>query len=236
MSIFPDPMASMMAGVAAGLSKTIVGHPFNTWKLHRQSGLPPPRRIQELYRGLHAPLGRSAIEHGLHMTFRDLVMQELGRWGLGPWSQNPFLVGLLAGIPQALVVAPMDYACTRLQLSKPVLWSESFRGISWFLSKEMLAGMVFFGIYDGGRSVPHLDSNPGLRGSLAAVSALAMTYPLDTVKTRYQAGVCPKTPVCLHAGLGFSLVKCILCNYVALHVYDTIRTEVSKQNARKRLD
>lgn len=230
MSLTPDPMVSMLAGLAAGVSKTLVGHPFNTWKIHRQSGMAPPERLRDLYRGLHAPLGRSAVEHGFHMSFRDLVMQEMGRCGLEAWAQNPFLVGLVAGVPQALVVAPMDYACTRVQLAKPIEWHQCFRGLSWLMGKEMFAGMVFFGIYDGSRGLhPILEQNAGLRGSIAAVTALASTYPLDTLKTRSQAGICAKTPLQLHAGLGFSLVKCVVCNFVALAVYDAARTHLLKQ-------
>lgn len=207
----PDPIISSLAGMTAGVIKCLVSHPFNTYKVYKQVGKVPPNDIKGLYQGIQAPMGRNALEHSSHMGFRDITSMVLG-------IENPFLVGLLSGIPQALFITPMDYACTRLQLGKPVIWSHCLRGIQWIIFKEMIGGMTFFGIYEG--SKPHID-NPGVRGSLAAISAMIVSYPMDTIKTRHQA-LC-NTRGGLAAGMKMSIVKCIFANYVAMVVFENVK-------------
>jgi hypothetical protein len=51
--------------------------------------------------------------------------------------------------------------------------------------KEATSGMIFYGFYEGFKS---MNFPGGVAGSSSALLAMTMTYPVDVLKTRVQAG------------------------------------------------
>ncbi|KAK3285225.1 hypothetical protein CYMTET_7155 [Cymbomonas tetramitiformis] len=214
-----DLLGVATAGGIAGFAKTIVAHPMDTMKVHLQNRMSPPRTIAGLYRGITVPFIRNGIEHSTHFFFRGLVANALAVFEL-PGRDNPFFVGFLAGIPQSLVNTPMDYTRLQLQLKKPVVIRSLYRGLPWVVMKESASGMIFYGIYEGARS---LSIPAGFAGVISALSAMTMTYPIDVFKTRVQAGGSFSSAVKMKSfgsGLEWAVGKCIVANFVALTVYE----------------
>lgn len=60
----------------------------------------------------------------------------------------------------------------------------------------------------------------------AALSAMMMTYPLDTLKSRVQAGISASAATQMRSwssGLPWAVGKCLLANFVALTMYEAVR-------------
>lgn len=126
-----------------------------------QNNIPPPGSIPRLYRGISVPLARNGLEHSLHFFLRTVVESCMCSLGLSAAAANPFLVGFVAGFPQAIFTTPMDYIRLQLQLNQAPRIASSFRGLPWVTMKESVSGMVFFGVYE---ILKKFDVHPGFAG------------------------------------------------------------------------
>ncbi|XP_062121384.1 mitochondrial basic amino acids transporter [Drosophila sulfurigaster albostrigata] len=130
-----------IAGLFGGAAGVLVGHPFDTVKVHLQTDNPnnPKYRgtfhcmksillsdnIRGLYRGISSPMMGiglvNAIVFGVYGNVQRL-------------SDNPnslashFWAGAAGGLVQSIVCAPMELAKTRLQLANHIDSSHKFKG------------------------------------------------------------------------------------------------------------
>lgn len=230
-----DPWVGATAGVVAGVAKTLVSHPIDTIKVYHQQCQPHPRNLGRLYKGLSVPLFRNAFESGLHMGLRGMTSYALQCVGWQAGSESPWVVGALAGVPQALIMTPLDYTKVRFQLGQSWHARHCFRGLQWLMLREVAAGAIFFGIYESLRDqVAYVP--PGLAGGVAALSSMIATYPLDTLRTRAQAAIQPMTATMrlpygsLHAGIHWAILKCLIGNVIALTTFEHARTAMQKRS------
>ena len=224
--VSPDLFGVASAGAIAGFAKTMISHPLDTIKVHIQSQKPVPTQPRALYRGIAVPFVRNGIEHSTHFFFRGLVANYMHWVGI-PGADNAWVVGFLAGFPQSILNTPMDYARLKLQLAQPMSLSQCYRGISWVMAKEAASGAVFYGCYEGIKS---LGVPGGFAGSSAALCAMTLTYPVDVFKTRVQAGetfASAKKMSKFNKGISWALAKCILSNFVALTAYELACTKMN---------
>uniref|UniRef100_A0A7S0N6S7 Mitochondrial carrier protein n=1 Tax=Pyramimonas obovata TaxID=1411642 RepID=A0A7S0N6S7_9CHLO len=223
--VSPDLFGVATAGALAGFAKTMISHPLDTIKVHIQNQRPVPRQPRALYRGIAVPFVRNGIEHSTHFFFRGLVANYMHMVGV-PGADNAWAVGFLAGFPQSILNTPMDYVRLKLQLAQPMSVKQCYRGFSWVMAKEAASGAVFYGCYEGIKS---LGVPGGIAGSSAALCAMTLTYPVDVFKTRVQAGETfesAKKMSKFNKGISWALAKCILSNFVALSAYELACTRM----------
>lgn len=134
-------LLDFIAGLFGGAAGVLVGHPFDTVKVHLQTDDPknPKYRgtfhclksillsdnIRGLYRGISSPMMGiglvNAVVFGVYGNVQRL-------------SDNPnslmshFWAGAVGGIAQSVICSPMELAKTRLQLSKQIDSSHKFKG------------------------------------------------------------------------------------------------------------
>jgi hypothetical protein len=78
--------------------------------------------------------------------------------------------------------------------------------------------MIFYGFYEGFKS---MNFPGGVAGSSSALLAMTMTYPVDVLKTRVQAGETVASARGMGSfgrGLNWAVAKCLVSNFVALSV------------------
>jgi hypothetical protein len=84
--------------------------------------------------------------------------------------------------------------------------------------KEATSGMIFYGFYEGFKSI---NFPGGVAGSSSALLAMTLTYPVDVLKTRVQAGESVASARGMGSfgrGLNWAVAKCLVSNFVALSV------------------
>ncbi|XP_030246469.1 mitochondrial basic amino acids transporter [Drosophila navojoa] len=134
-------IVDFIAGLLGGAAGVLVGHPFDTVKVHLQTDDPKNPKykgtlhcmktillvdnIRGLYRGISSPMMGiglvNAIVFGVYGNVQKL-------------SENPnslithFNAGVMAGIAQSFICSPMELAKTRLQLSKYIDNQPKFKG------------------------------------------------------------------------------------------------------------
>jgi hypothetical protein len=177
--MWSDLIGIAAAGAISGPAKIIVSHPLDTVKLHLQHKRIPPKTLRGLSRGITLPIIRNGIEGSTPFLFRALV-SELIEAAAGSTSSsmmsganNPWLVGLLAGVPQSICNTPIDYARVQLELGQPLKLINCYRGFPCVAAKEASSGMMFFGMYEGLLST---GVHGGIAGSTSALSAMVTTY------------------------------------------------------------
>ncbi|EDW58186.1 mitochondrial basic amino acids transporter [Drosophila virilis] len=134
-------IVDFIAGLFGGAAGVLVGHPFDTVKVHLQTDDPKNPKykgtihclktillldnIRGLYRGISSPMMGiglvNAIVFGVYGNVQRL-------------SDNPnslmshFWAGATAGVAQGFICSPMELAKTRLQLSKQIDSQHKFKG------------------------------------------------------------------------------------------------------------
>ncbi|XP_032595569.1 mitochondrial basic amino acids transporter isoform X2 [Drosophila grimshawi] len=134
-------LVDFIAGLFGGIAGVLVGHPFDTVKVHMQTDNPKNPKykgtfhclktiflvdnVRGLYRGISSPIMGiglvNAIVFGVYGNVQKI-------------SDNPnslmshFWAGATAGLAQSLICAPMELAKTRLQLSRHIKNQRKFKG------------------------------------------------------------------------------------------------------------
>ncbi|XP_031617145.1 mitochondrial basic amino acids transporter [Contarinia nasturtii] len=136
-----------VAGCLGGCAGLLVGHPFDTVKVHMQTqdvknpkyrgsfdclkSLMAKESFRGLYRGMSSPMvGVSAINAIVFGVYGNVQ-----RVSSNPNSyMSHFLAGSLAGFTQSIICSPMELAKTQLQLQKHRLGMAKFNGPTQCLS------------------------------------------------------------------------------------------------------
>lgn len=222
-------MNDALAGVVSGFVQTLLGHPLDTAKVLLQSrqarahnrALWTPRA---LYRGVAYPFLCSGVFSGVTFGVDDHVAKRLGGTG------GHFASGFAAGAVGAVLTAPVDLRKIRAQrgLPPPPRASLSFRGFVPTLWRESTACALYFGSYHALQE--RRGSNPLLHGGVAGVVSWLCTFPVDTVKTRIQAGEVRSMAAGFRmGGLWCGIVPCLVrsfaVNACGFYVYDWFKRQ-----------
>lgn len=219
-------MSSWSRGAIVGLVQAVVGFPLDTYKVQTQVassvragwlcgiGFPMAAAVSEMsiVFGMSEKVYDSLVNYEIHDAFK--------------WS----LAGGLSGLGSAIPNHFLDSFKIRVQLGEPCLRTSTsppvFRGLQWTFFREVPAFSVYFGSYHWMRD--HQGIHPFLAGGLAGWVSWLFTYPMDTVKTRVQAGfaydkgwlVDPK----IWRGFGIASARALLVNGVGFWTYDFLRS------------
>ncbi|XP_054264358.1 mitochondrial basic amino acids transporter [Macrosteles quadrilineatus] len=208
-----------IAGCLGGCAGVAVGHPFDTLKvkLQTQDFRNPVYRgtwdcftkilqtesLAGFYRGVWSPMGGVALVNAIVFG----VYGNLQRGLLDPESlRSQFLAGGIAGLAQSVVSSPVELVKTRMQTSSSyhgtvdcfmsILRSERingvFKGLSVTAAREFLGYGFYFSTYEfltRASPVPIGTPTMLLAGGISGTVSWVMTYPLDVVKTRFQADI-----------------------------------------------
>ncbi|XP_017120648.1 mitochondrial basic amino acids transporter isoform X1 [Drosophila elegans] len=140
-ALSPKMVVDFVAGLFGGAAGVLVGHPFDTVKVHLQTDNPrnpkykgtfhcfrtivQKESFRGLYRGITSPMGGIGLVNAIVFG----VYGNVQRLSSDPNSlQSHFYAGSIAGVAQSFVCAPMELAKTRLQLSSHIDSGIKFTG------------------------------------------------------------------------------------------------------------
>ncbi|XP_026667320.1 LOW QUALITY PROTEIN: mitochondrial basic amino acids transporter-like [Ceratina calcarata] len=203
-----------------------------------------------LYRGMSSPVAGVAVVNAIIFG----VYGETQRRTTDPAClSSHFIAGSLAGIAQSPICSPIELAKTRMQLqtsttqfSGPVeclqhtYKHEGYRGVFKGLGVTLLREAPSFGVYfltyealtRASENKPVSTLCMLLAGGLAGTASWVISYPLDVIKSRIQAGGnrysgvidCLKQSVhtegysCLYRGLSSTIIRAFPTNAVTFTV------------------
>lgn len=195
----------------------IVGHPFDTIKVHLQTqdarnpmyrgtlhclkSLVAKNGVSGLYRGISSPLaGVAAINAIIFGVYGNIQRQSADPDSL----RSHFFAGAAAGLAQSWLCSPMELAKTRIQLLghgsplqclKDIHASEGvrgvFKGLGITVMREIPAFSSYFVTYElltrNNDNTPISTLRMLFAGGFAGTVSWILTYPIDVVKSRLQA-------------------------------------------------
>lgn len=205
------------AGCLGGCAGVIVGHPFDTIKVHLQTQdasrpmyrgtihclrtLVAQNGVQGLYRGMSSPLAGVAAINAIVFGVYGNVQR---RFTDPDALKSHFLAGAMAGLAQSAFTSPMELAKTRIQLmgsgsplkclleiNRKEGYRGVFRGLGITVMREIPGFSSYFVTYEmltrNDTGVPISTPRMLVAGGLAGTVSWVLTYPIDVVKSRLQA-------------------------------------------------
>lgn len=195
----------------------IVGHPFDTIKVHLQTqdarnplyrgtmhcfkSLVAKNGFSGLYRGVSSPLtGVAAINAIIFGVYGNVQRRSADPDSL----KSHFFAGAAAGFAQSAFCSPMELAKTRIQLlghGSPIQCLRDihkiegirgvFKGLGITVCREIPGFSTYFVSYElltrSSDNTPVSTPRMLLAGGLAGTVSWVLTYPIDVIKSRLQA-------------------------------------------------
>ena len=212
-------------GAIIGVAQTIIGHPLDTFKTLVQTDISTKIRGQSLkamYRGVQIPILFSGIVNSLQFGIFDSTRNHLG---------IP-LAAFISGAISSVAITPHDFIKLNLQTNHKdnIKFCNIYRGFILTTLRESMAASMYFSSYfylinccNKHHQWVHFWIG-GLSGCLSWV----VTYPIDTIKTRYQINL--STTVrecmqlkCLWRGFSYCMMRAFLVNGTSFFIYDKLK-------------
>lgn len=221
-------------GAIIGISQTILGHPLDTLKTWQQNNynntynagirmnmninIDTKSRLsafKSLFRGVSYPLaisiGYNSFLFGFYTQLRQL-------------EYSSFQAGIISGGILGITLNPFEYYKVQRQIGHNGSMDRSiYRGLHYTLSRESLACSLYFTTYE--YLTENIGISPFISGGISGCTSWAFTYPIDTIKTRFQvnpsySGKYYLLQGGLFRGIGFCLLRAFLVNGVSFTLYD----------------
>lgn len=213
-----DPV-SVVGGFFAGISQIVFGHPFDTIKTFIQSNKKiPSYSLGFLYRGYSYPLAMSLVFNSTVFGLYSNVDYYL---------ENSFLSGGLSGLAVGSLITPFENMKILRQISLKAKGLDYLtRGIGITTLRESVAMGIYFYSYEYARD--KLELTPFLAGSFSGLANWAISYPLDTIKSRiqsYQSNTIKEAikKGGLYNGISITLFRAALVNGAIFQTYEITR-------------
>ena len=245
-----------LKGGMIGLLHTTFGHPLDTLKTleqykkicHKNVEIKQPT-LKSLYSGVRFPMYLNIFYNsGIFGIYSFLLHTNLFR-------DNIFLSGFVSGGIMSICLNPFEYYKVREQMmgnnrvtykipmienyvknemmekrerkNKIImkLYNEGMIGLKYTFLRESLACGIYFKTYD--ICSKKLGLNPFISGGLAGCNSWLLTYPIDTIKTRYQLDQTKGTMDMfkrggLWNGLSYCLLRAFLVNGISFTCYEMV--------------
>lgn len=239
-------MKDVISSMCVGVGQLIVGHPFDTIKVHIQNKKPLPHvSLTNYYKGWKFPL-----LHGLFYNITCFTIHERNY----KYTNSHFISGMLGG----LCVSPLTYisdtfkikyqtskpkisslpardnfssnanSCSNSNSLKPVI-KQAFsqiktrNGLYSLTCRETLASGIYFSTFHTLKT--YIDSSL-ICGGLTGVASWTITYPIDVIMSRQIAQNISISAALqqkkLWKGYKVCIQRALIVNAINFKIYDTL--------------
>ena len=221
---------------SAGLVQTIIGHPFDTIKTLNQiypnktdyaifRNIVKKHGYTYLYRGSLLPLTGGGIQNSFIFTLENY---------LNKYSNKNYLIsGFLAGGISAIPVTPAEYIKCNLQYKNDInlkyfYKKNIYKGFGLTFLRDSIGFSLYFSTYN---YLKNINDNPLINGGCAGVVSWIYSYPVDTIKTKYQISndkiidiIVKNSNYKIFSGLRVMLIRSFLVNAGIFYTYEYLQT------------
>ena len=211
-----------IAGALGGVAKTLLAQPLDTLKTLKQCNGPAVGPVG-LYRGVMFPLINNTVFQAASLGIESRLH------GIIPVHA---IAGALTGAVCCSFSCPMDSWKVARQNGGRVVLRNAYRGLLPTIARESIASATFFTAFG---TLRHATGNTTLSGAAAGLCATLVTLPVDTVKTRMQAGSTFQSALAgrqYSAGLQYVIVKALMTNAACYCVYARAQSRIKSSKNR----
>lgn len=219
----------------AGISQTLIGHPFDTIKTFKQveykksvnditKNLINKNGIFYLYRGFLPPLFGGCIQNCFIFSTEHIINKLV--------NNNSILSGFLAGSLTSIIISPAELIKCKLQINKKeklknLITNNLFRGLFLTILRDSIGFAIYFSCYD---LLQSKNNNPFLNGGISGVLSWIYSYPIDVIKTKYQISNLPLNKIVrnqntymLFSGMNLMLIRAFFVNAGIFFSYEKLK-------------
>ena len=189
----------------AGTAGTLVSQPFDTCKIHLQTGRKLNIKSRTFFQNIawaYKGVTPSIIGYSIEKCLVFGTYTTANKYSSYLWKDNscfkiPFS-GFIAGLVASLSISPFEQIKTDRQLGNKTMYNYShlYKGLKYTAMRESIGFSIYFSAYDQLRKQFSSDKDEfylnliksGFYGALSAFIAWIPIYPIDLNKTRIQSG------------------------------------------------
>jgi hypothetical protein len=174
-------MNEFISGCVGGALGTSVCYPLDTIKTCIQTNT--PIKLRGLYNGFTSPLIGVICEKSVLFAAYGHLQRR--------YEFTPFVNGIISGLLTTFIVTPFERVkviaqtqnTTTIQALRGIPLNTLYRGWSATLFREVPGYGVYFTVYE---KMKKLEYNTMISGAVSGMSAWAVIYPSDPIKTTMQ--------------------------------------------------
>tara|TARA_B110001452_G_scaffold224588_1_gene198222 strand:+ start:2034 stop:2717 length:684 start_codon:yes stop_codon:yes gene_type:complete len=213
--------SDIIPGFFAGISQTIIGYPFDTAVIYKQTEKNiRDIKLKYLYRGVQFPLLFNGIISSVCFSMDHNIYNYTKKNNI---SDNHYLSGAITGLTTSIIICPIELYKIRMQKLKTIkLLDNPFIGLRITIIREFIASGSYFGLYN---YLINNELNSFTAGGITGCVSWVISYPIDVVKTRLQSGECNTIlqgikMKNLWSGISLCLFRAYIVNAVGFCVYE----------------
>ena len=222
----------------AGISQTVIGHPFDTLKTLKQvytdkstssilKYIKNKNGINYLYRGYIPPLIGGCLQNSFIFSSEYYFSQKIN-------NKNNIYTGILAGSITSFIISPFELIKCKLQVNNKLNLKEVilnnrkniFRGLSLTMLRDSIGYGIYFSSY---RYLQEKYNNPLINGGISGMLSWIYSYPIDVIKTKYQISdnsiksiIKQQTLKSLTSGLNIMILRAFFVNAGIFYVFEKL--------------
>ena len=222
----------------AGISQTVIGHPFDTLKTLKQlynnksvfsilQYIKNKNGINYLYRGYIPPLIGGCIQNSIIFSSEYYINKKMN-------NKNNIYPGIIAGSLTSFIISPFELVKCKLQVNnnltlKEVLLNNKknmYRGLYLTMLRDSIGFGIYFSSY---RYLQEKYNNPLINGGISGILSWIYSYPVDVIKTKYQiSNVSIKRILkqqnikTLTAGLNIMILRAFFVNAGIFYIFEKL--------------
>jgi len=165
------------AGICNGIIQNTIGHPFDTLKVLMQNKVSIKNiTLYDMYRGYKYPLYNQILTNSFALDLHSKLKQA----GI----KNEFINGGIIGSAITPLAFFFDILKIKRQNEMKYSIKDFIKPLSFGLTlkREVIAYSLYFGSYFEMRKK---EIHPGIAGGISGCLNWTITYPIDTIRTRY---------------------------------------------------
>lgn len=194
-----------MKGNIVGIVQTVVGFPFDSYKIYKQTQNTLSKTIIN-FKGLKYPLFSNVISNSLFFGNCEQI-------------KDDFKYGIKIGFLSGLLINPFEVLKIRAQLDVVIIHQHKglWKGLLTTTLREMIAVPIYFQSYNFFKTSYNLPV--WLAGGLAGMSSWMAVFPIDTYKSCLQSGSLFYFKNCF-SGMGITLLRAFIVNSIGFWIYE----------------
>tara|TARA_Y100000589_G_scaffold313578_1_gene335047 strand:- start:96 stop:869 length:774 start_codon:yes stop_codon:yes gene_type:complete len=224
-----DPI-ELTAGAVGGISQILVGHPFDTVKVYKQTGSGVFNiSARHIYRGSGYPFAAAAFASSLQFSAEGFFKRVVG--DESEWDR--FISGGLAGFVGVPLMSITELYRIRRQKFNSIKDFKYSRGMKLTAYREVPSVAIYFGVYGNFKRLlkdSGMSDTPAtlIAGGVGGALSWLCTYPIDVIKTRVQSGECNTFKEArrmgnLWRGVGWCTSRAAVVNSVQFLVFEKVK-------------
>jgi len=217
-------MIEFYSGFISGIAQTIIGYPFDTIIVYKQTGQNINKiKFKYIYKGVKFPLLSSGLITSLCFGIN---------YNLYEYTHNHFISGGITGLITSIIISPIELYKIRSQKLKHYNINP-FIGFKVTASREFVFSSIYFGLYN---ILINNNINMFISGGITGCLSWIACYPIDVIKTRIQSGECKTINESikmknLYMGIPICLFRGFIVNAIGFYVYERSKIKIKKLNA-----